>query len=75
MSEIDELISLLSQDTDGNIRADAAEMLGEIGGTEAVKALLAAFSDRSGIVRVSVALALGELRGYGCCRAVETSLR
>ncbi len=62
MNELEELIALLGQDADENIQADAAEMLGEIGGVRAVKALLAALNDPSGVVCVSVILSLGELR-------------
>ncbi len=51
---------ILEADGDARVRAEAAEVLAEIGGP-ALEALLQAASDNSGIVREAVATGFGEL--------------
>ncbi len=59
MSEIEAWISQLQRSESDEARADAAEELGEYGGSAAIAALTAALADPSNAVKVS-----GRRRGH-----------
>ena len=62
MNEVDELLALLKDGRTDEERADAADVLGEIGDGRSVAPLLAALAEDTPLVQISAALALGEMR-------------
>jgi HEAT repeat protein len=68
------LIAMLQQETDGQIRQDAAAALGALGSSDATEPLIAALYDSAASVRAAAARALGQIGDTRATRPILMAL-